>query len=48
MTVVKVVLDGGQQIMASVTRDAADDLGLTIGVRVTAIIKSTEVMLGVD
>jgi molybdate transport system regulatory protein len=48
MTVVKVVLDGGQQIMASITRDAADDLGLTIGVRVTAIIKSTEVMLGVD
>jgi molybdate transport system regulatory protein len=48
MTVVKVVLDGGQQIMASITRDAADDLGLTVGVRVTAIIKSTEVMLGVD
>jgi len=48
MTVVKVDLDGGQQITASITKDAAEDLGLAVGARVTAVIKSTEVMLGVD
>lgn len=48
MTVVKVDLDGGQQITASITKDAADDLGLAVGTRVTAVVKSTEVMLGVD
>jgi molybdopterin-binding protein len=48
MTVVKVDLDGGQRITASITKDAAEDLGLTVGARVTAVVKSTEVMLGVD
>jgi molybdopterin-binding protein len=48
MTVVKVDLDCGQQITSSITKDAADDLGLAVGTRVTAVIKSTEVMLGVD
>ncbi|HEY3089877.1 MAG TPA: TOBE domain-containing protein [Jatrophihabitantaceae bacterium] len=47
MTVVKVDLDGGQQITASITKDAAEDLGLAVGDRVTAIVKSTEVMLGI-
>jgi molybdopterin-binding protein len=47
MTVVKVDLDGGQQVTASITKDAAEDLGLSVGDRVTAIFKSTEVMLGV-
>jgi molybdopterin-binding protein len=46
-TVVKVDLDGGQQITASITKDAADDLGLAVGDRVTAIVKSTEVMIGI-
>jgi molybdopterin-binding protein len=48
MTVVKVDLDGGQRITASITKDAAEDLGLAVGARVTAVVKSTEVMLGVD
>jgi molybdopterin-binding protein len=48
MTVVKVDLDGGQQITASITKDAAEDLGLTVGARVAAVVKSTEVMIGVD
>jgi molybdopterin-binding protein len=48
MTVVKVDLDGGQQITASITKDAAEDLGLTIGSHVTAVVKSTEVMIGVE
>jgi molybdopterin-binding protein len=48
MTIVKIDLDGGQRVTASVTRDAVEELGLTVGAPVTALIKSTEVMLGVD
>ncbi len=48
MTIVKIDLDGGQQVTASVTKDAVEDLGLTVGAPVTALIKSTEVMLGVE
>jgi molybdopterin-binding protein len=45
---VKIVLDGGQQVTASVTKDSVDELGLSVGSAVTAVIKSTEVMIGVD
>ncbi|HEX4702319.1 MAG TPA: TOBE domain-containing protein [Pseudonocardiaceae bacterium] len=48
MTIVKVELAGGQEVTASVTRESVADLGLAVGGPVTAIIKSTEVMLGVD
>ncbi|TDV34915.1 TOBE domain-containing protein [Actinophytocola oryzae] len=48
MTVVRVTLDGGQQVVSSITRDAAEDLGLEVGKPVTVLVKSTEVMLGVD
>lgn len=48
MTIVKVDLDGGQHITASITMDAAQDLGLAVGTKVTAVIKSTEVMIGTD
>ena len=48
MAVVKVDLDGGQQITASITRDAVEDIGLEIGGPTTVLIKSTEVMLGVE
>jgi molybdopterin-binding protein len=49
MAIVKVTLDGGsQQVTASITRDAVDDLGLTVGQRATVLVKSTEVMLAVD
>ena len=48
MTVVKIELDGGQQVTASITKDAADDLELKTGMPVTALIKSTEVMLAVE
>ncbi len=48
MTIVTVDLDGGQQVTASITRQAVDELGLQPGSAVTAIIKSTEVMLGAD
>ncbi len=48
MAVVKVDLDGGQQVTASITKDAVEDLGLTPGQAVTVLVKSTEVMLGVE
>jgi molybdopterin-binding protein len=49
MATVKVRLDGGDQIVtASITKDAAEDLGLTAGQPATVLVKSTEVMIGVD
>jgi molybdate transport system regulatory protein len=48
MTIVKVDIGGGQQITSSITKDAADDLGLSAGDRVTVVIKSTEVMLAAE
>jgi len=48
MTLVKVELDGGQTVTSSITREAADELGLEVGSRVTVLVKSTEVMLGVE
>jgi len=48
MTIVKVDLGGGQSVTASVTKESVADLGLAVGSPVTAVIKSTEVMLGVE
>ncbi len=48
MTIVKIDLDGGQQVTASVTKDAVEELGLTVRTAVLAVIKSTEVMIGVE
>jgi molybdate transport system regulatory protein len=48
MTIVKVALAGGQEVTASVTKDSVTELGLDVGSPVTAVIKSTEVMLGTD
>jgi molybdopterin-binding protein len=48
MSIVKVDLDGGQRIVASITKDAVADLGLTVGAAVTALVKSTEVMIGIE
>jgi len=46
---VKVKLDGGEQIItSSITKDAAADLGLTVGQPATVFIKSTEVTIGVE
>jgi len=46
--VVKVTLDTGQPITASITREAVSDLGLAEGSPVTVLVKSTEVMLAVE
>jgi molybdate transport system regulatory protein len=48
MTIVTVDLDGTQQVTASITKEAVHELGLAVGMPVTAVIKSTEVMLGVE
>jgi molybdopterin-binding protein len=49
MATVKVKLDGGEQtVTASITKDAAQDLGLAAGLPATVLIKSTEVMIGVE
>ncbi|WP_016881138.1 MULTISPECIES: molybdopterin-binding protein [unclassified Rhodococcus (in: high G+C Gram-positive bacteria)] len=49
MATVKVKLDGGEQIVtASITKEAVEELGLKAGVGATVLVKSTEVMLGVE
>lgn len=48
MAVVKVDLAGGHQITSSVTKEAVDELGLTVGSPVTVVVKSTEIMLAVE
>ncbi|WP_370288195.1 molybdopterin-binding protein [Nocardioides sp.] len=48
MAVVKVKLNGGDILTSSITKDAVDDLGLEVGSSVVALVKSTEVALGVE
>jgi molybdopterin-binding protein len=44
----KIVMDigGGNKLSSVITMDSVNDLNLTVGDTVTAIIKSTEVMIG--
>jgi len=49
MAIVKVKLDGGDQIVtSSVTKDAAIELGLKVGQSASVFIKATEVTIGVE
>ena len=48
MAVVKIRLDGGPEITSSITKEAAEDLGLAEGSKVIALIKSTEVALAIE
>jgi molybdopterin-binding protein len=44
--IANVVLDvAGQRLVASITVEAVEDLGLSEGTRVTAIVKASDVML---
>ncbi len=44
--IANVVLDvGGQRLVASITVEAVDDLGLTEGSEVTAIVKASDVIV---
>ena len=49
MATVQVQLDGGGQVVtASITKTAAEELGLAAGQPATVLIKSTDVVIGVD
>lgn len=48
MAVVKIQLDGGAEITSSITKEAAEDLGLAEGSKVIALVKSTEVALATE
>lgn len=39
---------GGSIVTASVTNDAVRELGLTVGSKASAVIKASDVMVGVD
>lgn len=47
--IANVVLDvDGQRLVASITVEAVDELGLAVGSRVTAIVKASDVMIATD
>jgi molybdate transport system regulatory protein len=48
MSVIVIRLDGGEEVVSAITKDSAEHLGLAPGDVVTAIIKSTEVMVAKD
>ena len=45
---VKVTLQDDKTITADITREAAEELGLSVGDATTVLVKSTEVMVAVD
>ncbi|HEU0000074.1 MAG TPA: TOBE domain-containing protein [Ktedonobacteraceae bacterium] len=48
MAEIVVELPDGQEIVSAITRTSAESLNLKAGDAITAIIKSTEVMIGVE
>jgi len=46
MAEVVVDIGGGRMLTSAITRESAEDLKLAVGDEVTAIIKSTEVIIG--
>ena len=47
-TTVKVRLDGGATMTSSITKEAADELGLEIDTSVVVVVKASDVMIAVD
>jgi len=47
-TEVIVELKGGEEIVSMISKDSADKLGLKPGKEVYAVIKASNVMIGVD
>lgn len=45
---VRIDIGGGTIVTASVTNEAVDDLGLEVGQDAYAVIKASDVMIGVD
>ena len=48
MTTLKVAVEGGGALTAVVTNDAVNDLDLSEGDEVLALVKATEISVGVD
>ncbi len=48
MTEVVIDLDGGQEVVAAITAESARRLGLEVGRRVVAVVKSTEMKVAVE
>jgi molybdopterin-binding protein len=47
--IANVILDvGGQRLVASITVEAVDDLGLAEGSSVSAIVKASDVIIAID
>jgi molybdopterin-binding protein len=47
-TTVKVQLEGGATMTSSITREAADELGLAVGTSVIVVVKASDVMIAVE
>ena len=47
-SLVKMDVGGGQHVVATLTTEAADELGLAEGTSMTAIFKASAVIVGVD
>ncbi len=47
-TTVKVRLEGGATMTSSITKEAADELGIAAGKAVIVVVKASDVMLAVD
>ena len=47
-TTVKVRLDGGATMTSSITKEAADELGIAEGKAVTVVVKASDVMIAVE
>jgi len=47
-TEIIIQLPGGPDIVSIITRESADKLGLTVGKEAYAIIKASNVMIGID
>ena len=45
---VRIDVGGGSIITASITNDAVKELGLTTGAKASAVIKASDVMVGVE
>ncbi|MGA8427675.1 MAG: TOBE domain-containing protein [Candidatus Dormiibacterota bacterium] len=48
MSTVVIRLAGGEEVVAAITKDSADNLELAVGDPVIAVVKATEVMVAKD
>jgi len=45
---VRIEIAGGQVVTSSITNEAVDELGLTVGGKAYAVIKASDVLIAVD